>query len=319
MVVESRVLVPNPDATVQGAQLGSAIGASHLSWNFEPRSTRALSGTVTSRSVGPLRLSWIRLALGQQRWSGERTAADIRANPEPYLIVFMPLQGAITVASPERAVTVGEQELAIWDSAQAITFHIEGQRYEQISVLIPHRALRANREACAALHCARVDKKGILSELCVTHVATLVKFLNSHLRPYELSLTNVTTSLVDAVIASQYKAPRDRDLLLSEIKNYVECYIDDETLAPQTVATAFEISTRYVHKLFAAEGITIGEWILHRRLDRSAEELLQTDISVTDIAFKWGFKALGHYSRTFKTRFGVAPSAYRGEGTRRGG
>jgi AraC-like DNA-binding protein len=311
MVSDRSAAAPGDDEIAHGAFLGRSIGASHLSWKFDTLTTRNLSGTVTSRSVGPLRLSWIRLLLGSQRWSGERGATDICANPEPYLIVLMPLEGSIQISSPNRAVTVGPHELAIWDSTQPITFRIAGDRYAQISVLIPQRTLRASREACAALHCASVDENNILSELCVTHVATLVKFLNSHLRPYELSLTNVTTSLVDAVIASQYRAPRDRDRLLSEIKHYVECYIGDENLSPQAIATAFEISTRYVHKLFAIEGTTIGEWILNRRLDRSAEDLLQTDSSVTDIAFKWGFKALGHYSRTFKARFRMAPSLYR--------
>lgn len=299
------------DRRVGGGELSRAIGMSHLSWSFDPTSTRELTGNVASRGVGPLRISWIRLGLGLGEWRGQRTVADIRSNPEPYLTVVMPLHGAIALTARDTTTLIGAKELAIWDSTQPLAFALTGTDYEQISVIVPQRVLRAGEEMCKALHCAHVDKSNVLSELCVQHMSTLARFLNSQLRPYEISLSNVTTSLFDAVLASLYKAPRDRDLLLSEIKNYIECYITDESLSPVTLATAFEISTRYAHKLFEHDGCTIGEWILKRRLERSADDVISGEWSITDIAFKWGFKDLGHYSRTFKRRFGKTPSAYR--------
>ncbi len=306
-------------AVVRGEKLSRAIGISHLSWSFEGISTADLTGDVISRAVGPLRISWVNLRLGSKHWSGARRNEQIQSNPEPYLIVVMPLHGSIRLVSSSRTTLIAENELGVWDSTQAMAFEISAARYEQVSVLVPQRVLRARSDACAALHCAHVDKTNVLSELCVQHMSTLTRFLNSELRPYEISLSSVTTSLFDAMIASLYRAPRDRELLLDEIKNYIECYINDEDLSPGSVAAAFEISTRYAHKLFEHDGCTIGEWVLARRLDRSAEDLLAADNSITDIAFKWGFKDLGHYSRTFKARFGRSPSVYRREALPRSG
>lgn len=296
---------------LHGARLGRAVDLSHLHWSFEPDSTQRVSGRVTTRHIGPLRVSWLEAELGDGRWGGWRREAEIASNPEPYLTVVMPLASTIVLSAAEANIEVGENELALWDSTRPFAFAIDARRYAQISVLVPQRVLRAGAEACAALHCTRVDETNILSELCVRHMVTLAEFLDSPLRPYEMSLTHVTTSLVDAVIASLYRAPRDRDVLLDEIKTHIECYIDDESLSPGTIADAFEISTRYLHKLFRAEGATVTEWIINRRLERSADDLLISEASVTDIAFKWGFKALGHYSRTFKARFGQSPTEYR--------
>lgn len=303
--------LPRDFQSARGSEVSGAIDISHLSWEFDPVSTPHVTGNVTSRAIGPLRVSWLRVSLSTNEWRGERTAANIRTNPEPYLTFVMPLDDSIVLTAPVKSAVIAQDELAIWDSTQPMRFKLKTARYEQISVLVPQRLLRATPEACSALHCAHVDKNNVLSELCVQHMATLAKFLDSELRPYEMSLSSVTTSLFDAVIASLYKAPRDRELLANEIKNYIECYITDETLSPKTIAEAFEISTRYVHKLFEHDGSTIGEWILNRRLDRSAGDLLEPDASITDTAFKWGFKDLGHYSRSFKSRFGVPPSTYR--------
>ncbi|MGB1882945.1 MAG: helix-turn-helix domain-containing protein [Gammaproteobacteria bacterium] len=296
---------------LSGERLGRAVDRTHLRWQFERETTRDISGQVISRAIGPLHLSWVKLGLPAGRWRGSRGATEIQANPEPYLTVMMPLEGTMTLRCGEQCIQINQNELVLWDSTQPLTFDIRAPRYEQISLLLPQRVLRAERDACHALHCYRVDDSNILSDLCLKHMATLAEFLDEQLRPYEISLTHVSTSLIDAVIASLYKAPRDRDILMADIKRYIECYIDDDKLTPNTIAKAFEISTRYLHKLFRTEDTTVSKWVLLRRLERSAEDLIASDAPVTDIAFKWGFKALGHYSRTFKTRFGESPSAYR--------
>ncbi|WP_317981139.1 helix-turn-helix transcriptional regulator [Paenibacillus glycanilyticus] len=52
-------------------------------------------------------------------------------------------------------------------------------------------------------------------------------------------------------------------------------------------------------------------WIRNRRLDIARDMLLHTFASVTDICFTVGFENVAHFSKVFKERFGVAPSAYR--------
>lgn len=293
--------------SVGGAELSRVISASHLSWHFDPTLTRRLEASVATRSVGALRLAWVRV----NAWAGERTSTEIQSNPEPYLTMVMPLGGTIVLATKHTRLEISAHELAIWDSRQPLSFSLSGPSYEQLSVLVPQRILRASPDACAALHCARVDNNDVLSELCVQHMTTLAKFLDGELRHYEMSLSELTRSLFDAVIASRYKGQRDAGRLLTNIEDYIESYIADDSLSPGTIADAFEISTRYLHKLFERSGRSVGRWILARRLERSAQELLDGNVNITHLAFKWGFKDLGHYSRAFKNRFGVPPSRYK--------
>ena len=310
MVIRERKITAQPRIQ-SGISLSRSVDVSHLSWQFDADTTRQISGKVTSREIGPLRVSWIDLSLGAGEWHGRRTQLEVQAVPEPYLIIVMPLTGTMKLSSGDEITEIKEHELAIWDSTQELSFDIGGQQYEQISVLVPQRMLRASESSCAILHCARLNQDNVLSELCVQHMSTLAKFLNGHLRPYELSLSSVTTSLVDSMIASLVKSPRDRDQLISEIKNYIECYLTDEELSPASIAAAFEVSTRYIHKLFEHDGNTIGAWILDRRLERSVDDLLRSELSITETAFRWGFKDLGHYSRSFKNHFKTTPSDYR--------
>ena len=55
-----------------------------------------------------------------------------------------------------------------------------------------------------------------------------------------------------------------------------------------------------------------GRWLLHKRLDYAAALLRsQTGMNVTDVVFDSGFEDISHFNKTFKSRFGCPPTAYR--------
>jgi AraC-like DNA-binding protein len=56
-------------------------------------------------------------------------------------------------------------------------------------------------------------------------------------------------------------------------------------------------------------------YVWNRRLDRCRDDLKKPCASaqrVADIAFRWGFSDLSHFSRAFKARFGMSPRDCRG-------
>jgi AraC-like DNA-binding protein len=58
-------------------------------------------------------------------------------------------------------------------------------------------------------------------------------------------------------------------------------------------------------------GVAPGRWLLERRLERSAQLLATTNMSVTDIVFECGFEQPSHFCRAFKARYGRTPTEYR--------
>ena len=54
-----------------------------------------------------------------------------------------------------------------------------------------------------------------------------------------------------------------------------------------------------------------GKWLLEKRLIH-AQKLLKTDFdNISQVAYECGFESPAHFSRTFKIRFGTAPSTYK--------
>jgi AraC-like DNA-binding protein len=56
---------------------------------------------------------------------------------------------------------------------------------------------------------------------------------------------------------------------------------------------------------------TPGRWLLNKRLDYSAVILCNNHLNISQIVFESGFEDLSHFSRAFKSKFGVSPSEYR--------
>jgi AraC family transcriptional regulator, exoenzyme S synthesis regulatory protein ExsA len=64
-------------------------------------------------------------------------------------------------------------------------------------------------------------------------------------------------------------------------------------------------------------GTTPAKWLIGRRLECAAQMLRTTSMSITEIALECGFGEPSHFSRTFKARFGRAPTDFREQDVRR--
>jgi transcriptional regulator GlxA family with amidase domain len=60
-----------------------------------------------------------------------------------------------------------------------------------------------------------------------------------------------------------------------------------------------------------AFGVPPHRYLLTRRIERAAAILRDTDLSITEIAFRTGWESLGTFGRTFRDVTGESPSAVR--------
>lgn len=73
-----------------------------------------------------------------------------------------------------------------------------------------------------------------------------------------------------------------------------------------------QISRGYFFELFKkAAGMPPTQYINHFRMIRAKEDLMNTSLSITDIAEKHGFSSVHYFSRLFRQLNGTTPRQYR--------
>ncbi len=85
----------------------------------------------------------------------------------------------------------------------------------------------------------------------------------------------------------------------------------DEPLTVTCLAYAAGVSVRTLQEGFRRHvGMTPMEYLKEVRLRRARDELLNgsSQMTVTDVAYRWGFNHLGRFARLYRKRFGELPS-----------
>ena len=97
---------------------------------------------------------------------------------------------------------------------------------------------------------------------------------------------------------------------IQEAVEYIEANLLD-SIDIESVGKAINYAPSSFQNLFSAiTGYSIGEYIRFRRLSCAADELEETDHSVTEIAFDYGYETVEAFSKAFKRLYGCSPSKY---------
>ena len=106
-------------------------------------------------------------------------------------------------------------------------------------------------------------------------------------------------------------AARDEMSVSEQIRRYVAGHLGEE-LNRDTIAAQVGFSPEYVSRLFKQEtGMNLVNYIQTERINTACSLLLNTDLSVSDIAAQTGYDNFAYFSKAFRKHTGETPSSYR--------
>ncbi|MFT7460228.1 MAG: AraC-like DNA-binding protein [Planctomycetota bacterium] len=238
------------------------------------------------------------------------------ANHDYFLTTL--LEGRATIQQADKVYIMKPGDLALMTGGLPYTIEYEITS-RRLIVRIPHAVFKQRLTNC--------EEKAIIGHLpnkglgrVVNELLKSVAFESESLNVTEQftltqSLLELTAALTRAIIKPSVSktAPRHTDLL-NRIFTYIEENYMDSDLTPDKIAKGNGISTRYLHSLFRESGTTVLKWVWEQRLKAARSDLLdptQTQARISEIAFRRGFNDSAHFSRTFRSRFGISPTELR--------
>ncbi|MDG4858261.1 helix-turn-helix domain-containing protein [Streptomyces sp. T-3] len=257
-----------------------------------------------------------------------RTARAASLEDPAHYSLTLPLRGTVTMTSAGRAATLRPGDLVLKDAAQS--FSMEGDADQDaeelvsaVVVTIPRPLLPLRPEQAGPLVSTRIPGDWAMTSLLSRYLQELIRHAGRYRAADTARLAGATTDLiasllahaVDTVDAPPVAAPEaHRDALQRRIHAYIQRHLGEPDLTPDSVAAAQRISLRYLHQLFQDQGLTVAAWIRRSRLERCRRELEDPAAFTTPIraiAARWGLPDAAHFSRLFRSAYGISPSDYR--------
>jgi AraC-like DNA-binding protein len=98
------------------------------------------------------------------------------------------------------------------------------------------------------------------------------------------------------------------------ICDYIKKNFDNPDLGLEETSSKFNLNKFYFSHFFKKDtGFTFNVYLSSIRVNYAKQKLLETDMSITDVAFHCGFNSLQTFNRVFKTLTGFTPKNYRHE------
>jgi AraC family transcriptional activator of tynA and feaB len=277
---------------------------------LEPRRIADLPfrGAITKADADPIKVSRVTAT----RHSVLRLSSHIARSNDDLSFLNLQLRGMARYTQRGHEQICGPGDLAVVDTTEPFEI-ANGRDFELFCFTVPRKFLPPGyldrpRLTLTATEIGRALSRTLAgyAELCLAaHVPDAVLSASA---AHVIDLVRHAPGVIAEEPAKRLNAP----VLMSMMLDHIEHHSHEADLCAGALAQKFGCSERYVHKLFASTGRSVGEHVNERRIAECTRNLLiEPDRTIAEIAFAAGFRDISHFNRLFKRINGTSPREFR--------
>jgi len=236
--------------------------------------------------------------------------------PNTPVKLSLQLAGTGLVAQDGRDALLRPGDVAIYDTSRPYTLEFPADQ-RCLIMTFPHENLDVAPDLLEQITAVRLPGDDGIGNVIAPYMRQLVQNLDSLSGVAGARLVRSGYDLLATFLHSRMAQLRGMDPKRDEVRSYklfIDSHLREPSLSASSVAQAHYISVRYLQYLFQEDGTTVSEYIRRQRLEHCRLDLAdpaQAETSVLHIAQRWGFRDASHFSKLFRTNFGVSPRDFR--------
>jgi AraC-like DNA-binding protein len=281
----------------------------------EPPHEAESFGDVECSRIGNLDFTHLRSSGPRVRRMTDRISRD----QEDFCLVLVQREGRGTLHQDGRVGVMKPGDFVLNDCTRPYELAFEGDRHDICMLRLPRHLLAVHVPNVEELSAITVSGSSPAGSLLRTMVDTLCDGVSDLPPASAVSVCDAITSVVGAGLRSLPEANRRKPSKLTayhlaRIRAYVQEHLRDPELSIRAVADGVQLSPDHICRLFRNEPVPLSRLIWQQRLEACQRDLADprfANLSVSDVAFSWGFKDAAHFSRSFRERFGTSPRDWR--------
>jgi AraC family transcriptional activator of tynA and feaB len=289
---------------------GAFISQAQGRLKTESQDGAPFSGTVNMGTIGPLRLFHIEASSHRLE-----SMAGV-ANPTDNIRIVIQSKGSSIFSQGGRDVSLQSGCWTIWATnlPHVVTNLTD---VEQVCLLIPRAFLGVSSSNILRHAGSRLGEHPGIGRLVPEYVMGLYEQIDSIDESLHIDMADIVAHMVRLALGetSRFASKETvRETMRTRVIEYVRHNLRDPNLSIERVAEKFGCSKRHLHKVFSDSGATLSQFVWRERLERCRAALANANtahMSITEIAFMWGFNNSAHFSKAFREQYGMPPSLWR--------
>lgn len=240
---------------------------------------------------------------------------EIRRNPVEYCFANFQLEGSCVVRQDGQETLVSPGGFAVVDSTRPYYLDFR-EDWRVLSFRIPRSQLVSRLASPRQAMAHAIGGQTGLGLVASRFASSLGQVNPGAGIDVQEGLSTTLNSIIALTLGATLESQeRDRlslrDAFRRAIETYISDHLADPLLGPDAIALRFGVSRRTIYGLFEDAPLSVSGLIREQRLLRSARDLQAPGCrSILAIAMRWGFNDASHFSRLFKSRFGVSPREF---------
>jgi AraC-like DNA-binding protein len=248
-----------------------------------------------------------------------RTPRDVAQHDPEQVSLHLVRRGWCRLTQDDRSTRLGAGDMATFDTSRPLQLEASAG-FELALFVVPKQILGGAADRICARTAARVAGVGGVGGPARAFLGHLADDFD------DTTSGSAASDLADSVVVLLRALYQDHSAgeiemrrpiatgLLRQVQAYVECHLDDVSLNPEVIARANNVSTRYLHKLFAMEEVSVSSWVRRRRLEGFRRDLLDPSLAtctISRLGERWGLHDAPMRSRAFREAYGCSPRELR--------